>query len=156
MLVAWVRDRRVTADTWVFAATDGAWHRAADLPELLLFFQNKDSAGLAGAAARGASPSVDCQMLRRLKILAGLTEEQLVRFAGFMEILTVPQWSTIVKKGDRGDAMYVVLEGEVRVQMKAAGAETVLATLTVGDLFGEIKPKCKLPRPLAEVCHKRP
>src|SRR3954468_13486535 len=46
-LVSWVKDERVTADTWVFAATNGAWHRAADVPELQLFFQAK--AGTAAA-----------------------------------------------------------------------------------------------------------
>jgi hypothetical protein len=50
--------------------------------------------------------------LAPFKILAGLTDEQLDRFAGFMEIQGIPQWATIVKQGDRGDAMYRVLGPE--------------------------------------------
>src|SRR5882672_4305769 len=103
-LVSWVKAQRVTADTWIFAATDSGWHRAAEVPELQLFFQPKTS----GTPAE----TVDLQALRRLRLLAGLSDEQLTRFTGFMEILRVPQCATIVKQGDRGDAMYVVLEGD--------------------------------------------
>src|SRR5438477_9774138 len=133
-LVSWVKTERVTTETWVFAATDGAWHRAADLPELRLFFQNKSAAASAGPNP----PNLDCQSLRHLKILSGLTDEQIERFASFMEVQKHPQWATIVKQGDRGDAMYLVVEGELRVRMKMQGTETVLATLGPGDFFGDI------------------
>jgi hypothetical protein len=33
-LVSWVKDERVTADTWIFVGQDGSWRRAADLAEL--------------------------------------------------------------------------------------------------------------------------
>ncbi len=123
-LVSWIKAERVTADTWVYGGRDGGWRRAAELSELQIFFAKKEA--------------MDSHGLRRLKILAGLTDGQLVRFAGFMEIQRVPQWATIVKQGDRGDAMYLVLEGEVRVRMKSAGVETVLAQLGPGDFFGDI------------------
>src|SRR5438552_6871190 len=136
-LVSSVESERVTADTWVFAATDRIWHRAAELPELKLFFQNKSGTG-SGAEARTNQMALDCHNLRHLKILSGLTDEQLERFAAFMEVQSFPQWATIVKQGDRGDAMYLVVEGELRVRMKMQGSETVLTTLGPGDFFGDI------------------
>jgi len=130
-LVSWIKAQRVTADTWIFADTDSGWHRAAEVAELQLLFQPKKSGS---AAAAG----VDSQALRQLRLLAGLSDEQLARFITFMEILPVPQAATVVKQGDRGDAMYVVLEGELRVRMNSGGKETLLATLKTGDFFGDI------------------
>jgi CRP-like cAMP-binding protein len=55
-----------------------------------------------------------------------------------MEIANVPQFREIVKQGDPGDAMYLVLEGEVRVRLVIAGKESILAVLSAGEFFGEI------------------
>ena len=67
-----------------------------------------------------------------------MSDEQLERFLDFVEIMRVPHWATIVKQGDHGDAMYLVVEGELSVRMKSSGAETVLAKLCMGDFFGDI------------------
>jgi CRP-like cAMP-binding protein len=55
-----------------------------------------------------------------------------------MEIEPVRQWTEIVKQGQLGDAMYLVLEGELRVRMMIGGKETILVTLGAGEFFGEI------------------
>lgn len=136
-LVAWVKDERVTGDTWVFVGKESAWCQAREIPELQMFFRSKaaptQEVGLA-IAPTGIEP----RALRRVKILASMTDEQLERFAGFMEIEKIPQWSVIVKQGDPGDAMYFILEGELRVRMNVMGKETILATLGVGEMFGDI------------------
>ncbi len=135
-LVSWVKDERVTADTWIYAAKNASWQKAADVPELQMFFRSK---GGGGAAEAATSPrGLDPRALRRIKILGALTEEQLDRFAQFVEIEKVPQWSVIVKQGDPGDAMYFILDGELRVRINVAGSETILATLTTGDFFGDV------------------
>jgi CRP-like cAMP-binding protein len=86
----------------------------------------------------GAAPAFKPGALRRVKILAALTDEQLARFARFMQISKAPQWSTLVTQGEHGDAMFLILEGELRVRLLIAGRETILATLGPGDFFGEI------------------
>jgi hypothetical protein len=135
-LVSWIQEKRVTAETWVFVPKVGVWQRAAQVPELIMFFRQ------AGASApENNSHSVkglDVRALRRLKILSGMTDEQLERFLEFVEVMNVPSWATIVKQGDHGDAMYLVVEGELSVRMKVAGAEKVLAKLCMGDFFGDI------------------
>jgi CRP-like cAMP-binding protein len=128
-----VKDDRVTADTWVFAAKESAWMKANEVPELQMFFRSKPGAN-SEAAVRG----VDTRALRRVKILAGMSDQQLERFAQFMEVEKVPQWSVIVKQGDCGDTMYLILQGELRVRINVAGKETILATLAVGEFFGDI------------------
>jgi hypothetical protein len=40
MLVTWVQEERVLADTWVFVQSRNEWHKASVLPELKMFFQD--------------------------------------------------------------------------------------------------------------------
>ena len=133
-LVSWIKDERVLAETWVFLARDVAWRRAAELPELQMFFRRK-----AAADAEAASPAgFQAGSLRRVKILAGLSDAQLERLAQLMELQRVAQWTVIVKQGEHGDAMYLILEGELRVRLIAGGKETILSTLGPGEFFGDM------------------
>ena len=135
-LVDWVKEERVTPETWVFSERDDAWRKAADVSELKMFFQPKteptDSAVETSIA--GLKPSV----LRRVKVLADFDDPQLQRFVDFMEVQRVRQFAEIVKQNQPGDAMFLILEGELRVRMMISGKESILATLNAGDFFGEI------------------
>jgi len=140
-LINWVRDERVTADTWVYAEKSDSWQKAAQIPELQMFFRpKKPAAATVGdtAPARDSLPGVKPGSLRRVKIMADFNDEQLEHFVQFMEILQVRQWTEVVKQGDHGDAMYLVLEGELRVRLMIGGKETTLVTLNPGEFFGEI------------------
>jgi hypothetical protein len=132
-LVNWIKEERVLAETWLYAARHATWLRAGELSELRMFFGQRPAGEPAGAA-----PAFKPGALRRIKILAALTDEQLARFARFMQITEAPQWSTLVTQGEHGDTMYLILEGELRVRLLIAGRETILATLGPGDFFGEI------------------
>jgi CRP/FNR family cyclic AMP-dependent transcriptional regulator len=139
-LISWVRDERVLADTWVFDGQNDRWRKAASLPELQLFFRKRTDSGVA-AANLGLSISdseITPGMLRRVKALAELNDDQLGRFVRFMEAQTIRQWAQIVKQGDPDDGMYLVLDGELRVRLMIGGKETILATLGPGECFGEI------------------
>lgn len=132
-LVNWIKDERVLAETWLYAVRHATWLRAGELSELRLLFGARPADAPAGAA-----PAFKPGALRRVKILAALSEEQLARFARFMQITQAPQWSTLVTQGEHGDAMYLILEGELRVRLLIGGRETILTTLGPGDFFGEI------------------
>jgi hypothetical protein len=136
-LVSWVKDERVTADTWIYVGKTNSWHKAPEVTELQMFFRNGRNHGPAGAALSAVS-GVDPRALRRVKILAGMSDEQLERFANSMEVQKVPQFSVIVKQGERGDTMFLILQGELRVRIHVAGKETILTTLTAGEFFGDI------------------
>jgi CRP-like cAMP-binding protein len=139
-LIGWVKDERVLADTWVFDSQNDRWRKAASLPELALFFRKKSDSG-APAAKLDLSlgeANITPGMLRRVKALAELNNEQLERFIRYMEPQNVRQWAQIVKQGDPDDGMYLVLDGELRVRLMIGGKETILATLGAGECFGEI------------------
>jgi CRP/FNR family cyclic AMP-dependent transcriptional regulator len=137
-LVAWVKDERVTAGTWIFVGKDSSWHKASELPELQMFFNRMGSASPADLDALHSTKGLDPRALRRVKILATMTDPQLERFAQFLEVEKVPQWAVIVKQGDCGDSMYFILEGELRVRINIAGRESILATMSAGEFFGDI------------------
>ncbi|MEO7297267.1 MAG: cyclic nucleotide-binding domain-containing protein [Verrucomicrobiota bacterium] len=133
-LVNWVKDQRVTAETWIYCDQNDSWQKAGQLGELQLFFRTKTAANARTDDASQLKPGA----LRRVKILADMKDAQLERFAQFMELLPVRQWTEIVKQGEVGDAMYLVLEGEVRVRLMINGKETILAALAAGEFFGEM------------------
>jgi CRP-like cAMP-binding protein len=134
VLADWIKDARVLPDTWVFARRTGAWQQAANLPELKTFFDQQTGV-VPGATSRvGLTPG----SLRRIKILADLNDAQLEHLLDFMELQRVPPWTVVVRQGDPGDGMFLVMAGELRARTMAGGRETILATFGPGDFFGDM------------------
>jgi CRP-like cAMP-binding protein len=77
-------------------------------------------------------------MLRRIKILADLSDAQLAHLMDFMEAQMVTERTVIFKQGDSSDAMYLVMAGELRARIMNAERETILATFGPGDFFGDM------------------
>jgi CRP-like cAMP-binding protein len=130
-LVNWIKDERVLANTWVYARRDSTWQRAADVAELKMFFGKKFTRSADG-------PAITPGSLRRIKILADLNDAQLSHLSDFMELQRIPQWTTVVRQGEAGDAMFLILEGELRARVMAGEHETILATFGPGDFFGDM------------------
>ena len=134
-LVTWVKQGKVAAASWVFREKDGAWLRAADLPELKVFFKSKLAPAVAASAdALGIQPG----SLRRIKMLADVEERLLASLLPYLEVVRVAAFGEVVKKGEHGDALFMVLEGELRARVMLGGKETTLATMGVGECFGEL------------------
>ncbi len=136
VLTDWIKDARVLPDTWVFARRTGAWQQASDITELKLFFNRPTGVevGVGTSSRAGVTPG----SLRRIKILADLNDAQLDHLLDFLELQRVSQWSAVVKQGEQGDAMYLVLSGELRARSMVGDRETILATFTAGDFFGDM------------------
>jgi CRP/FNR family cyclic AMP-dependent transcriptional regulator len=141
-LVEWIREERVEANTWVFSEQTDTWSKASGVPDLAMFFRGKTGTAKAvGAGDAGPAPLVQGirpGMLRRVKILAEMNDQQLGRFVQFMEVKQVRQFNEVVRQGEHGDAMFLILEGEVRVRLMIAQKETTLTTLAAGEFFGEM------------------
>src|SRR5678809_1141676 len=82
-LVSWVKDERVTADSWVFAGNSGSWLKAAQVPELQMFFRAKNRTA-AGPIALENVAGIDPRALRRVKIFGEMSDEQLEKFTRCM------------------------------------------------------------------------
>ncbi len=140
-LVNWVQEERVTAETWIHLRHLNLWQKAGQVAELQMFYQpqpNVRRSPAAASAQTGTAVALKPGSLRRVKILANLSDDQLQQFASLMEIVRARQFEEIVREGSPGDAMYLLLDGEVRVRLMIAGKETILATLCSGEFFGEV------------------
>jgi CRP-like cAMP-binding protein len=132
-LVTWLKQGRVLRSTWVFSEQRGEWARAGEMLELKGLFKST-----VGAPTAAATPGITPGSLRRIKILADMDERQLASFLQYLEVLKLLPNATVFKKGDHGDAMFLVLGGELRARVMVGGQESTLATLTVGECFGEM------------------
>jgi CRP-like cAMP-binding protein len=142
-LVTWIKQGRVTSASWVFKNKDATWSRASDVTELKVLFKSKLAPAAAAAAdATGIQPG----SLRRIKMLADVDERLLASLLTYMEVVKVPAYGTVVNKGEQGDSLFMVLEGEVRARVMIDGRETTLSTLAVGECFGELAVVDKGPR----------
>ena len=130
LLMEWVREGRVLADTWVFEQNTNKWGKASQFPELQGSFEVSPEAT--------PSPVLTPGLLRRIKILGNLNDIQLARLSDFMELQECPVNGVVFRQGDIGDAMFLVLSGELRARSVTDDSETILATFRTGDFFGDM------------------
>jgi len=150
-LATWVKQGKVGAKTWVFKERDNAWSRASDLTELKVLFKSKlPPAAAAAADATGIQPG----SLRRIKMLADVDEKLLASLLSYLEVVRVPPFGTVVSKGEHGDALFMVLEGEARARVMLGEKETTLATMGVGECFGELAIMDQGPRSADVIANK--
>jgi CRP-like cAMP-binding protein len=88
--------------------------------------------------AMESNSNATLKALQRTKLFAGLGADQLESFAQYLEPVKVPQFGNLVRKGQHGDAMYIVVDGELRALTIIEGKESILGTMGAGDCFGEI------------------
>jgi CRP-like cAMP-binding protein len=96
------------------------------------------AAGVSMQPDQALNLSLSPGQLKRLKVFADFTEDQLALFVSLVEPVQVKPHRIVVKRNDHGDCMYLLLDGEVRVSTTAEARETILAKLETGDFFGEI------------------
>jgi CRP-like cAMP-binding protein len=130
MLLDWIAEGRVLADTWVFERSAGNWGKASQFAEL----QGHLGTVRENTSSLGLTPG----LLRRIKILANLKDAQLAHLSDFMELENVAQHAVVFHQGDVGDAMYLVFAGELRARLMVGGKEKVLITFSTGDFFGDM------------------
>src|SRR5882724_1580778 len=80
-LVSWIKDERVLPDTWVFTRGEGSWRKAGDIPEIKIFFSRVTTTATSGSTQPQMTPGA----LRRIKILAELSDAQLAHLSDFLE-----------------------------------------------------------------------
>jgi len=79
------------------------------------------------------------QTLRGVPLFRELTEDELGRVAAAARERTYPRNSVILFEDDPGDALFVVVGGQVKVVLIGEdGREVILSVLGPGDFFGEM------------------
>ena len=134
-LSEWIKDERVQEDTWVYVRAEQAWRPAKAVTELLPEFKG---VGAPESPAPAPGGRIKPGSLRRIKILAELSDNQLAHLLQFLEPANVVQFTCVCQDGQPGDGMYLVLTGELRARKTVDGQETILATFAAGDFFGDM------------------
>ncbi len=80
--------------------------------------------------------SVD--LLRNLSLFAGLADDDLERLYAQAREETVPAGKVIIKEGEPGDAVYVLLDGELQVTKFAGGHDVKVDVRKPGEFIGEM------------------
>ncbi len=84
------------------------------------------------------SPS-PLEVLRQVPLFASLPEAEITAFAPLMRERRFPRGSVILMQGDRGDALYLIGSGQVKVVLIGDdGREVILSVLGPGAFFGEM------------------
>ena len=86
------------------------------------------------------SPSpISITALRTLPMFETLSNERLEEIASFASLRRVARHTTVLQAGDRTDNIYLILTGELKVQISDhEGREVILSVLTPGEMFGEM------------------
>ena len=80
-------------------------------------------------------------MVARVPLFARLDAAAIADLVGILRARTVPAGTTIIRKGERGDAMYLIASG--RVEVESANGKVALQE---GEFFGEIALLSREPR----------
>ncbi len=76
--------------------------------------------------------------IRDVPLLARLPDEDVSLLASRGRVRRYNAGTTIFHEGDPGDALYVVVDGRVRItRLSGSGSEATLAIVSKGDCFGE-------------------
>jgi CPA1 family monovalent cation:H+ antiporter len=92
---------------------------------------------LRGGAESELSPD-PATLLRKVPLFESLPEHDFTRLVDRVSQRTCPPGDTIIHQGDRGDTLYVIARGVVRVNRQDNGSSEELASLIGGDFFGEM------------------
>jgi CRP-like cAMP-binding protein len=76
--------------------------------------------------------------LQKFCVFAGLGTEELSALLNLTDVVKHSSGSRIVRAGEEGHCLFVLIEGSARVTIDADGSQIALADLETGDFFGEV------------------
>ena len=76
--------------------------------------------------------------VRRIEFFSDFTDLELVRLLKICHTRKFQAGETLFREGDHGDRLYVLIAGQVHIQKRRDGNREVLATLGIGECFGEM------------------
>ena len=82
------------------------------------------------------------KQLRKITILGGLSQAQLKQLANWAEVVSFDKGETVVRQGEKGDGVYLILDGSAEVRR----GKREIARLGEGQIFGEMSLFDELPR----------
>lgn len=82
---------------------------------------------------------MDLELIKKTTIFSDLTDEEAEKVAEICQIQKFKFGQHIFKEGDKGNRLYLISEGEVRISRQMPGSgEEALTVLKQGACFGEM------------------
>ncbi|HEV3157007.1 MAG TPA: Crp/Fnr family transcriptional regulator [Candidatus Baltobacteraceae bacterium] len=82
---------------------------------------------------------MESSVLRNVPLFSEFEQSQLEALAARATVRAYPKGTIVVREGDRGDGLHVILSGSVAVlRIASDNRETILTILKDGDFFGEM------------------
>jgi CRP-like cAMP-binding protein len=115
--------------------------KAATPMRLLVFDQRvfwKELGGVVAWESQVRAALQERDRLREVPLFSEATPRQLDLLAVKLAVQTFKRGDSLVRQGDRGDAFYIVREGQVDVLSRENGRSRRVTVLGPGEYFGEI------------------
>ncbi len=85
------------------------------------------------------APEMTLEAIRSVPLFGSLDDDAAVKLRSLLKVREVARGAPLFRAGDKGDAMYLIAQGRVRISVKDQDKkEIVLAELAGGDFFGEM------------------
>jgi len=84
------------------------------------------------------SAALDAKALLDLPLFSGLSVSDVARLRAHLEIEDHPRGTCLFRRGAQGDALYIVISGQVALENLLPGRTQLLALCGPGDWFGEL------------------
>ena len=146
ILLQWIDEERIVSNTWIHCGNENTWRQASSIDIFRERFINLKHEATTQKWTPATGENVHAEELRQFESFAGLSDSDLDQFIRFGELLEIPTEEMVIKKGDPGDAVYFMLGGEVRVQLKVNFDEKILGVIKAGEFFGEMAMFTQTPR----------
>ncbi len=99
-----------------------------------------------GAEAAQTSLNREAHLLAGIPFFAGMDRSRLKLLAFASDEINLAAGETLFWQGSKGETAYVVLSGEMNVNVDGASGTKTVATFGRGELFGELALLCDVPR----------
>ena len=78
------------------------------------------------------------QIVARVELFADLIESELTTLSQSVREVRMPRGADVVRAGEQGDSMYILVEGLLDVLVDSDGAEVLVGHIRAGEFFGEM------------------
>ena len=89
------------------------------------------------AVATGGTGPLEA-IIRQVPLFAGLSDEQIAQLCASSRRVRAKPGDLLIREGEEGDALLIVLSGELEVTKHDGGREIALATRKAGEILGEM------------------
>lgn len=134
-------DRTYADDKTTFCLADGALLSPSYDPDATQRITELHDVNLppAKVAPATVSPTMTLEALRSVPLFASLDDAATIDLRNLLVVRQVTSDTPLFRSGDKGDAMYLIESGRVRIGVTDAdGSLVTLAELAGGDFFGEM------------------